>query len=151
MPRGTTELTPAVVLVHGGFWQPGFDRHLDDDLACDLAQRGSLVWNITHRSAADGWPAPRVSTVAVIDRLSTGLLAERVDRERGAVRAADPSELVPAACRSCSFTAGATTSFRFGMPTIARRPATFDALTVRRRTPAGEPPVRSQQKRSRRW
>ena len=30
-------------------------------------------------------------------------------------------------------------------------PATFEALTVRRRTPAGEPPVRSQKKRSRRW
>lgn len=81
----TSGRMPTVVLVHGGFWQPGFDRHLEDDLASDLSERGYLVWNIDYRPAADGWPATLVSAAAAYDRLSTGQLADRVDRERVAV------------------------------------------------------------------
>ena len=35
---------PTVVLVHGGYWRPAYDRTLEDAVAADLAGRGFLVW-----------------------------------------------------------------------------------------------------------
>lgn len=76
---------PTVVLVHGGYWQPGFNRHLEDDLAADLCSRGYLVWNIDYRPASDRWPAPLASAAAAYDHLTVGKFSERVDRRRVAV------------------------------------------------------------------
>lgn len=76
---------PTVVLVHGGFWREKFDRHLEDDLAVDLASRGYLCWNIDYRSAADPWPATFIDVAAGYDHLFNGRYADRVDRSRLAV------------------------------------------------------------------
>jgi acetyl esterase/lipase len=78
-------LAPTVVLIHGGYWQPGFTRHLEDDLAADLCRRGYLVWNIDYRPAQDGWPAPLASAALAYDHLATGKYADRVDARRIAV------------------------------------------------------------------
>jgi acetyl esterase/lipase len=56
-PRSGEEALTTVVLVHGGFWKPGYDRSLEDAGAADLAGRGYLVWNIDYRSGAEPWPA----------------------------------------------------------------------------------------------
>lgn len=81
----TSGPAPTVVLVHGGYWQPGFNRHLEDDLAADLCGRGYLVWNIDYRPAVDGWPAPLVSAAAAYDHLSSGQFSDRVDPQRVAI------------------------------------------------------------------
>jgi acetyl esterase/lipase len=81
----TAEPAATVVLVHGGYWQPGFTRHLEDDLAADLTERGYLVWNIDYRPAVAGWPEPLVSAAAAYDHVLSGRLGKRVDRNRVAV------------------------------------------------------------------
>lgn len=81
-PRG---LLPTVVLVHGGFWQPGFDRSLEDAVAADLAGRGYLVWNVDYRSGSEPWPATLLDVAAAYDHLAVGTHAALVDPARIAV------------------------------------------------------------------
>ena len=76
---------PTVVLVHGGFWRPGFDRGLQEEVAADLVARGLLVWNLDYRSAAEPWPTTLTDVAAGYDRLATGRFADRVDPARVAV------------------------------------------------------------------
>jgi acetyl esterase/lipase len=75
----------AVVLVHGGFWGPEYNRDLEDNIALDLAERGYLCWNIDYRSAAESWPATLVDVAAGYDHLIKGRYAARVDTSRVAV------------------------------------------------------------------
>lgn len=78
-------LLPTVVLVHGGFWQPGYDRHLEDRVAADLVGRGYLCWNIDYRSAAAAWPATLSDVAAAYDHLFDGAFSQLVDRGKVAV------------------------------------------------------------------
>ncbi|MGB8649123.1 MAG: alpha/beta hydrolase, partial [Mycobacteriales bacterium] len=78
-----TGLLPAVVLVHGGYWRPSYDRHLEDALAADLSGRGFLVWNVDYAPAS--WPGTLADTAAAYDATFTGAFADRVDRARVAV------------------------------------------------------------------
>lgn len=73
---------PTVVLVHGGFWKPAYDRSLEDPVAADLAGRGYLVWNVEYRSAAAPWPATLTDVAAAYDQLASGRHAGLVDRSR---------------------------------------------------------------------
>ena len=84
--RGAGEgLLPTVVLVHGGYWRPGYDRSLEDAVAADLAGRGFLVWNIDYAAADSPWPATLLDVAAAHDALRTGAYADRVDPARTAV------------------------------------------------------------------
>jgi acetyl esterase/lipase len=76
---------PTVVLIHGGFWGPEYDRQLEHHIADDLANLGYLVWNIDYRSAAVPWPATLTDVAAAYDHLLVGAFAARVDRQRVAV------------------------------------------------------------------
>jgi acetyl esterase/lipase len=51
-PRG------AAVLIHGGFWRAGYDRHLMDELCRDLVARAWAAWNLEYRRLGNGggWP-----------------------------------------------------------------------------------------------
>jgi acetyl esterase/lipase len=76
---------PVVVLIHGGCWRARYDRHLMDDLAAALAERGRAAWNIEYRRvglrAGGGWPATFDDVSAAIDHLAeldTPLDLERV-------------------------------------------------------------------------
>ena len=40
---------PVAMLVHGGFWRPGYTRSLMDDMAAELARRGWASWNVEYR------------------------------------------------------------------------------------------------------
>jgi acetyl esterase/lipase len=78
-------LLPTVVLVHGGYWRPDYDLHLEDALAADLAGRGYLVWNIDYAPSSEPWPATLVDAAAAYDYTFKGIHADRVDRGRVAV------------------------------------------------------------------
>jgi len=59
-----------VVLIHGGFWEWGWDRALTTPLAHDLAQRGYAVWNIEYRRVGQeggGWPGTLEDAAAAAD------------------------------------------------------------------------------------
>lgn len=76
---------PVVVLVHGGFWQPGYDRHLEDEVAHSLAADGFAVWNIDYALADTEWPATLVDAAAALDHVATSGLTPRLDLARVAV------------------------------------------------------------------
>jgi acetyl esterase/lipase len=73
---------PTVVLVHGGFWRPRYDRSLEDDVAADLCARGYLCWNIDYAASDQPWPSTLLDVAAGYDHLLT---SDRVDRNRVAV------------------------------------------------------------------
>lgn len=60
-----------VVLLHGGFWESGYDRTLEDAVATDLVAAGVAVWNLDYRPADDGgWPGTFDDVAAGIDLLA---------------------------------------------------------------------------------
>jgi len=73
---------PVVVLVHGGFWQPGYDRHLEDEVAESLAGHGFAVWNIDYALADQPWPATFRDAAAAVDHVATSTQARRLDLDR---------------------------------------------------------------------
>ena len=73
---------PVVVLVHGGFWQPGYDRHLEDEVAESLAGAGFAVWNIDYALADQPWPASFRDAAAAVDHVATSVRAPRLDLDR---------------------------------------------------------------------
>ncbi|MDX6224682.1 MAG: hypothetical protein QOE64_1058 [Frankiales bacterium] len=84
-PQAGEGALPTVVLVHGGFWRPGYDRSLEDAVAADLAGRGYLVWNMDYRSSAEPWPATLDDAASGYGEIAVGSWAGRVDRSRLAV------------------------------------------------------------------
>jgi 3-dehydroquinate dehydratase-2 len=76
-----------VVLVHGGFWFPGWDRDQLDQAAVDLTERGYDTLNIEYRvdppwpgsghdaAAALGWGTERYDRVGLIGHSAGGYLA----------------------------------------------------------------------------
>ena len=85
VPPGATGRLPTVVLVHGGYWGPGYDRSLEDAVAADLAGRGRLVWNIDYRAADEPWPATLTDVAAAYDHVVDSRLRDRIDDQRIAV------------------------------------------------------------------
>ncbi len=63
---------PVVVLIHGGYWQPGYDRSLMVPLARDLVDRGFVAWNVDYRAvgAGGGWPATFSDVASGVDLLA---------------------------------------------------------------------------------
>jgi len=85
VPPVGTGLLPTVVLIHGGFWRPTYDLHLEDALAADLAGRGYLVWNVDYAAADAPWPATLTDAAAAYDFAFQGRYADRIDHARVAV------------------------------------------------------------------
>ena len=84
-PAPFTGLRPTVVLVHGGYWRPDYDLHLEDAVAADLAMRGYLVWNIDYAPSSNPWPATLEDAAAAYDFAFKGTHAARIDHEKVAV------------------------------------------------------------------
>lgn len=82
VPPAASGRLPTVVLVHGGYWRPGFDRSLEDAVAAELVTRGYLVWNVDYRSSAEPWPTTFEDVAAAYDVLATGTHADLVDPDR---------------------------------------------------------------------
>ena len=53
-PLTTEQGTPAVMLIHGGFWKQAFDRSLMTPMAEALAKAGVIVWNVEYRRWSPG-------------------------------------------------------------------------------------------------
>lgn len=53
-PFTTEHGTPAVMLLHGGFWKQAFDRSLMTPMAEALAEGGLIVWNVEYRRWSAG-------------------------------------------------------------------------------------------------
>ena len=73
---------PTVVLVHGGYWGPSYDRSLEDAVAADLAGRGYLCWNIDYAAADEPWPTTLRHVAAGYDHVASGRYGSRVDPAR---------------------------------------------------------------------
>lgn len=84
---GGVDRIPVVVLVHGGFWRPGFDRSLMDTLAASVVDEGWAAWNLDYRPAGDGggWPITFTDLAAGLDHLSGVADEEALDLDRVAV------------------------------------------------------------------
>ena len=84
-PNAPAGRLPTVVLVHGGFWGPSYDRSLEDAVAADLSGRGFLCWNIDYSAADEPWPATLTDVAKGYDHIAVGAYADRVDPKRVAV------------------------------------------------------------------
>ncbi len=67
------EVSPVVVLLHGGFWKEPWDYTLMSPLAQSLADDGYATWNIEVRRVGGrgGWPTTFDDVAAAIDHLDT--------------------------------------------------------------------------------
>jgi acetyl esterase/lipase len=78
---------PVVVLVHGGFWRPEYDRAQMDPLAEAVVAEGWAAWNVDYRPAGEGggWPATFTDVAAAVDHLDALADEHALDLERVAV------------------------------------------------------------------
>lgn len=85
-PAGTASV-PVVVLVHGGFWQPGFDRSLMDPLAVSVVEEGWAAWNLDYRPIGEGggWPSTFTDVGGAVDHLEQLAAGHHLDLDRVAV------------------------------------------------------------------
>lgn len=84
LPAGGNAL-PVVVLVHGGFWQPGYGRDLEDEVALSLAADGFAVWNVDYALADTAWPTTFRDAAAAMDHVAASRHRDRLDLARVAV------------------------------------------------------------------
>jgi acetyl esterase/lipase len=64
---------PVVVIIHGGWWQPGWDRRFLRDLARDIVRHGYATWNLEYRLVGEdggGFPGTFEDVAAGIDKLA---------------------------------------------------------------------------------
>ena len=76
---------PMVVLIHGGFWRPTYDRSLMRPLALDLTRRGFGAWNVDYRASGDGgggWPRTFEDVAAAVDLLREAAADHPIDLDR---------------------------------------------------------------------
>ncbi|QOR69346.1 alpha/beta hydrolase [Ruania alkalisoli] len=90
VPEGAdqTQARPAVVLIHGGFWQDAYELDLMEPLATDLTGRGYVVWNIEYRKVGEsggGYPGTMADVAAAIDHLAVLAEEHPIDLDRVAV------------------------------------------------------------------
>jgi acetyl esterase/lipase len=78
---------PVVVLVHGGFWRPEYDRSLMDPLATSVVAEGWAAWNVDYRPSGEGggWPATFTDVATAVDHLDALAGEHGLDLERVAV------------------------------------------------------------------
>lgn len=75
---------PVIVLVHGGFWYPGYERDLMVPLATSLEAKGYTTWNIGYRPAegGTGWPYLLEDAAAAVDHLTVLAQDNPLDLDR---------------------------------------------------------------------
>lgn len=76
---------PVVMLLHGGFWQPGYGPALEARVARSVADRGLVAWNVDYRAADAAYPATFLDAAAALDYLRSSRYADRLDLGRVAV------------------------------------------------------------------
>jgi acetyl esterase/lipase len=60
-----------LVLLHGGYWMPGFGLDQLDPIANLMTAAGWVTWNVEYRPIGDGgvWPDPMTDVALAVDRL----------------------------------------------------------------------------------
>ncbi len=68
------------MLLHGGYWMPGYGLDQLDPLATLMTESGWATWNVEYRPIGDGsaWPDPMTDVALAMDRLAKEDLAELV-------------------------------------------------------------------------
>ncbi|WP_036225245.1 S9 family peptidase [Marmoricola sp. URHB0036] len=69
-----------LVLLHGGYWRPGYDLTQLDPIAEVMTRAGWATWNVEYRPIGDGsaWPDPMSDVALAVDRLHRERLASGV-------------------------------------------------------------------------
>ncbi len=69
-----------LVLLHGGYWRPGYDLGQLDPIAEVMTRAGWATWNVEYRPIGDGgaWPDPMTDVALAVDRLRREHLASGV-------------------------------------------------------------------------
>lgn len=78
---------PVVVLVHGGFWRPIYDRTLMDPLVASVTAQGWAAWNVDYRPSGPGggWPTTFTDVGRAVDHLAVLADDHALDLDRVAV------------------------------------------------------------------
>jgi acetyl esterase/lipase len=69
----SSEPSPVIVLIHGGFWQSKYNLEENTSIAEDLTRRGYATWNIEYRRIGEeleGWKSIFNDVVDAINHLS---------------------------------------------------------------------------------
>jgi acetyl esterase/lipase len=69
-----------LVLLHGGYWMPGYGLDQLDPIANLMTRAGWATWNVEYRPIGDGgsWPDPMTDVALAVDLLETRGLADNV-------------------------------------------------------------------------
>ena len=69
-----------LVLLHGGYWRPGYDLTQLDPIAEVMTRAGWATWNVEYRPIGGGgaWPDPMTDVALAVDRLRDEHLASGV-------------------------------------------------------------------------
>ncbi len=69
-----------LVLLHGGYWMPGYDLDQLDPVADEMTRAGWATWNVEYRRTGEGgeWPNALTDVAMAVDRLRQEDLAARV-------------------------------------------------------------------------
>ena len=69
-----------LVLLHGGYWMPGYGLDQLDPIATLMTHAGWATWNVEYRPIGGGgaWPDPMTDVALAVDRLHQERLAKRV-------------------------------------------------------------------------
>jgi acetyl esterase/lipase len=81
LPKGTAKAT--VVLLHGGYWLPGYGLDLMQPLAERFTELGYATWNVEYRltGAGGGVPATLSDVATAVDRLAGAGLPAGIDEK----------------------------------------------------------------------
>ncbi len=69
-----------LVLLHGGYWMPGYGPDQLDSFANRMTEAGWTTWNVEYRPIGDGsaWPDPMTDVALAVDRLAAEGLDDNV-------------------------------------------------------------------------
>jgi acetyl esterase/lipase len=78
LPEG--DPTGTLVLLHGGYWMPGYGLDQLEPIASLMTRAGWATWNVEYRPIGEGssWPDPMTDVALAVDRLGEEHLASGV-------------------------------------------------------------------------
>ena len=79
LPDGDPSAT--LVLIHGGYWQPGYGLDLMEPLAERFTDLGYATWNVEYRHTGDHYEDTTSDVAAAVDRLGGGGPTEGLDQK----------------------------------------------------------------------
>ena len=75
------EPVATLVLLHGGYWRPGYDLTLMEPLAERFTDLGYATWNVEYRHTGDHYEDTLSDVAAAMDRLGQGGRLQGLDQD----------------------------------------------------------------------